>query len=176
MGNQQEQFSKPAKDEPIRILVADDDLSTLMIFEMFALLASKNLQTRLKGNLEITKVSSGNQALDAIHSQPFDIAIFDMNMPDTDGHEILYKLKASSESSASLLSRCKYFAMSSTSKEFYEKRGVNFEESERMGASKNLNDKKPQNENIHFSGYIQKPFKPNDIEYFIESQIAESIH
>jgi PAS domain S-box-containing protein len=64
--------------EGLRVLVADDDLSVCQ---------SVGEILRARGS-EVTMVSSGRQAEQALERQPFDLVLSDVVMPDIDGYDL----------------------------------------------------------------------------------------
>jgi signal transduction histidine kinase/ActR/RegA family two-component response regulator len=64
------------------ILVADDDAISRKI--------SKALLTRLGYRVEI--VTNGREALEALRTKPFDVALLDIQMPDLDGYSLAREL------------------------------------------------------------------------------------
>jgi len=65
------------------ILIADDDLVTAVI-----------LRHMLEPEYRITLVENGQLALEALAHESFDLAIIDINMPITDGFEVLKAIRA----------------------------------------------------------------------------------
>ncbi|MBZ0243636.1 MAG: response regulator, partial [Bacteroidales bacterium] len=70
--------------DKIRILWADDEIDLLKPHIMFL---------EQKG-YELVAVNNGDEALDFIREQPFDIIFLDENMPGLSGIETLEKIKA----------------------------------------------------------------------------------
>lgn len=70
-------------NDTIRVLVADDEIE-------FATTLSIRLKMR---DFETTVASSGNEALEKIDSEDFDVVILDLKMPDLDGLEVLARLR-----------------------------------------------------------------------------------
>lgn len=66
-----------------RVLIVDDDPSIVMALEY--LMRSKGLDVGIARN--------GNEALDAMENQPFDLVLLDITMPDVDGFEICESIK-----------------------------------------------------------------------------------
>ncbi|MBW4520491.1 MAG: response regulator [Scytolyngbya sp. HA4215-MV1] len=66
------------------ILVVDDD-------EMIRLYFSRQLQ---RENHMVTLAASGEQAIQALHNQPFDLVLLDILMPGVSGYQLLAQLKA----------------------------------------------------------------------------------
>ena len=74
---------EPQKKEPIRVLIADDEIEFI-----------STLEARLKlRNFETTTVSSGIAALKAIEKDPPDVLLLDLKMPDLNGLEVLAQVK-----------------------------------------------------------------------------------
>jgi len=73
-------------DEPVRILVADDD-PTLCEF------ASVHLATP---TATIVTAPNGAAALEALRDAPFDLAVLDIEMPELNGFELLARIRADS--------------------------------------------------------------------------------
>ncbi len=77
-------FPKPTPDSPLRVLVIDDE---------------KNIRATLSLCLEqagcqVTAVSSGESALDALTQQAYDLAFLDVRLGDTSGLDLIPKLIA----------------------------------------------------------------------------------
>lgn len=67
----------------IRLLLVDDEEGYVHV-----------LANRLaKRNIEVTKSYSGQQAIQALRKQDFDVAVLDLKMEDMDGIEVLKILK-----------------------------------------------------------------------------------
>ncbi len=70
-------------DQPIRVLVAEDEANL-----------GELLQSYLAGRgHRVTITLDGRAALDALHSQPFDVALLDIVMPKLDGLEVLRQVR-----------------------------------------------------------------------------------
>ena len=70
-------------DQPIRVLVAEDEANL-----------GELLQSYLAGRgHRVTVTPDGRSALDALHSQPFDVALLDIVMPKLDGLEVLRQVR-----------------------------------------------------------------------------------
>ena len=69
---------------PRRILVIDDSVDFLKALEI-------RLQTE---GFEVSTASSGQEGLEAIARQPFDLILLDMLMPEKDGVTIYQELRA----------------------------------------------------------------------------------
>jgi signal transduction histidine kinase len=67
-----------------RVLVVDDEMAT-------RLHVSRQLQQH---NYIVTMAENGNQALDLVRSQPFDLLLLDIVMPDMSGYRLLELIKA----------------------------------------------------------------------------------
>ena len=67
----------------IKILICDDEVQFL---ESIA----KRLELR---DFDVTKASSGNQAVEAARGGKFDLALLDLKMPGMDGRQVLEMLK-----------------------------------------------------------------------------------
>lgn len=63
----------------IRLLLVDDEVGYLEVL-------SKRLTKR---NLDVTTASTGQQAIQLLRRNPFDVAVVDLKMTDMDGIEIL---------------------------------------------------------------------------------------
>ena len=74
-------------DEPVRILVVDDD-PTLRE------LASAHLSTPAA---TIVTAADGAAGLDALRATPFDLAVLDIEMPRLDGFDLLARIRADAE-------------------------------------------------------------------------------
>ncbi len=73
------------EDRPKRVLVAEDNGATRMI--LCALLRASRFA--------VTEVRNGEEALTALGaSEPFDLAIVDLSMPEVDGHELFRRVRA----------------------------------------------------------------------------------
>lgn len=70
---------------PLKILVLDDDKSTVLFIE--------NVIARSKVECLIYSAGNGAAALDLIKSDQFDIAFIDIWLPDMNGLEILDRIK-----------------------------------------------------------------------------------
>jgi len=70
--------------QPARLLVADDN-------KVNRLLLARSLE--LQGH-HVTLVENGRLALDRLASEPFDLLLLDIEMPELDGFEVLARLKA----------------------------------------------------------------------------------
>ncbi|HVL88746.1 MAG TPA: response regulator transcription factor [Actinomycetota bacterium] len=68
---------------PARILVVDDDPAVREY-------ASTTLES---AGFAVTDVASGEQALDAMREQPFDVIVLDKAMPGMDGDEVARRLR-----------------------------------------------------------------------------------
>ena len=70
-------------DHPIRVLIAEDEANL-----------GELLQSYLAGRgHRVTVTLDGREALDALHSQPFDVALLDIVMPKHDGLEVLRQVR-----------------------------------------------------------------------------------
>jgi two-component system response regulator AtoC len=70
-------------DQPIRVLIAEDEANL-----------GELLQSYLAGRgHKVTVTLEGRAALDALHSQPFDVALLDIVMPKLDGLEVLRQVR-----------------------------------------------------------------------------------
>src|SRR5205823_5635330 len=66
-----------------RILVVEDDSGT-----------ADSLDTELRGeNVEIHRVTTAKEALEAVKNSPYSCLILDISRPDTDGLEFLQSLR-----------------------------------------------------------------------------------
>jgi adenylate cyclase len=70
--------------EPASILVVDDDAVTRSML-------TRSLEQ--EGHL-VTTAKDGGQGLDLLRSQPFDVVLLDVLMPDPDGYKVLEQIKA----------------------------------------------------------------------------------
>ncbi len=68
------------------ILVVDDDLLNRLVL-------STNLQEQ---GYEVAMAENGRQALDILSSQPFDVVLLDLVMPELDGFQVLEHMKRDS--------------------------------------------------------------------------------
>jgi DNA-binding NtrC family response regulator len=71
------------KSDPLRLLLIDDEKS-------FVNILTKRFQRR---NIQVTKAYSGAEAIQALRSSEFDVAVLDLKMEDMDGIEVLKILK-----------------------------------------------------------------------------------
>jgi DNA-binding NtrC family response regulator len=70
-------------EQPIRVLIAEDEANL-----------GELLQSYLAGRgHRLTVTLDGRAALDALHSQPFDVALLDIVMPKLDGLEVLRQVR-----------------------------------------------------------------------------------
>ena len=70
-------------EQPIRVLIAEDEANL-----------GELLQSYLAGRgHKITVTLDGRAALDALHSQPYDVALLDIVMPKLDGLEVLRQVR-----------------------------------------------------------------------------------
>ena len=74
----------PVTENPIRVLLVDDEED---LVEFLARLL-------LKRGCTVTATNSGPEAIEAVDSQIFDVAIVDLKMPQMDGIEVLQKIRA----------------------------------------------------------------------------------
>ena len=71
------------RNQPIRVLIAEDEANL-----------GELLQSYLAGRgHRVTVTLDGRDALDALHSQPFDVALLDIVMPKLDGLEVLRQVR-----------------------------------------------------------------------------------
>tara|TARA_Y100001934_G_scaffold246101_1_gene304851 strand:- start:201 stop:557 length:357 start_codon:yes stop_codon:yes gene_type:complete len=71
----------------MRILLADDEPAVRRLY-----------QQMLEGNgFEVEAAIDGQEALDMVTSDSFDLMILDLNMPRLDGFEVMYKLKGADQ-------------------------------------------------------------------------------
>ena len=66
-------------DEPLKLLLVDDEKG-------FVEIMSKRLSKR---NIQVTKVLSGIEGIQALRGEDFDVAVLDLKMEDMDGLEVL---------------------------------------------------------------------------------------
>jgi DNA-binding NtrC family response regulator len=71
------------KPDPLRLLLVDDEKS-------FVNILAKRFQRR---NIKVTKAYSGADAIQALRTDEFDVAVLDLKMEDMDGIEVLKILK-----------------------------------------------------------------------------------
>lgn len=69
----------PARGKMSRILVIDDSLSALQVIEMILVEAGYEART----------CSGGKRALELLDSEPFDLIVTDIYMPELDGLEVI---------------------------------------------------------------------------------------
>lgn len=70
-------------EQPIRVLIAEDEANL-----------GELLQSYMAGRgHKVTVTLDGRAALDALHSQPFDVALLDIVMPKLDGLEVLRQVR-----------------------------------------------------------------------------------
>jgi DNA-binding NtrC family response regulator len=66
-------------EQKIRLLLVDDEIAYLNV-----------LSNRLsKRNIEVSKASSGSEAIQILRKNEFDVAVVDLKMEDMDGIEVL---------------------------------------------------------------------------------------
>ena len=71
--------NEPLKESPIRLLLVDDEVGYVNV-----------LSNRLsKRNFEVSKATSGTEALRILRRKTFDVAVLDLKMEDMDGIEVL---------------------------------------------------------------------------------------
>jgi DNA-binding NtrC family response regulator len=73
----------PLQEEPIRLLLVDDEKGYVHVL-------SNRLSRR---NIDVKKTYSGQEAIQALRGQDFDVAVLDLKMEDMDGIEVLKILK-----------------------------------------------------------------------------------
>ena len=71
------------KSDPLRLLLVDDEKN-------FVNILAKRFQRR---NIKVTKAYSGADAIQALRTDEFDVAVLDLKMEDMDGIEVLKILK-----------------------------------------------------------------------------------
>jgi DNA-binding response OmpR family regulator len=71
---------------PVRILVVDDEPETVGLIEI----------TLKPAGFLIEKVFSGEEAIERIRSESFDLLLLDVMMPEVDGFEVIERLQAES--------------------------------------------------------------------------------
>ena len=72
----------------MRILLADDEPTVQRLYRQM-----------LEGSgFEVEAASDGQETLDKVTSEPFDLVILDLNMPRLDGFEVLEKMKEAGKS------------------------------------------------------------------------------
>ena len=77
--------AKKIKDMQYKVLIVDDSkLARMVMASAFR---------RLRPDWELIEASNGEDALDALSSQPIDIALVDFNMPGIDGLELVAKIR-----------------------------------------------------------------------------------
>jgi len=65
-----------------KILVVDDDLTTIALISLY-----------LAGHgHEVTTATNGKEALALLHTEPFEVLITDIIMPEMDGYDLLIRL------------------------------------------------------------------------------------
>ncbi len=69
----------------LKTLVVDDNEINLFVVEKFL----------KKAGIDVYKAQSGDEALDALNAQKFDIILMDLNMPVMDGYETAEKIRNS---------------------------------------------------------------------------------
>lgn len=69
--------------KPITILIADDEAE---IAELIAIHLERE-------GYHTVKASNGRAAMQAVQSQPVDLAILDIMMPELDGHEVTRQIR-----------------------------------------------------------------------------------
>src|SRR5262249_2915700 len=72
-----------AMSDRARVLVADDEVSIRFVVR----------ETLESAGHEVVEASSGEAALQALQTQPFDIAFFDIRMPGPSGLELLDQMR-----------------------------------------------------------------------------------
>jgi signal transduction histidine kinase/CheY-like chemotaxis protein len=108
----------------LRILLAEDNAINMMI-------ARKFLQ---KWDVEITEATDGAKALAEFERQPFDILLFDLEMPGIDGYAAIQKIRQSNSQIPAIAFTASLFE---NMRQHLQHKG--------------------------FNDYIQKPFRPEDL-------------
>lgn len=70
-------------NSPKNILIADDHPQVLKLFKRLL----------IKGGYSVTAVDSGAEALNILNNQPVDLLLLDLEMPQTDGFDILRNVR-----------------------------------------------------------------------------------
>ncbi len=79
--------AKKIKDMQYKALIVDDSkLARMVMASAFR---------RLRPDWELIEASNGEDAINALSSQPIDIALVDFNMPGIDGLELVAKIRKS---------------------------------------------------------------------------------
>jgi len=71
----------------MKILIVDDDLDMMMITERWL----------TKAGYEVVKAASGQEAVDILKKEDFDLVLLDYSMPDMDGKDTLIAIRKDNE-------------------------------------------------------------------------------
>ena len=68
----------------VRLMIVEDDTS----------LATGLMRALANEGYEVTAAASGEEALERVRSEPFDLLVLDIGLPGIDGFEVLRRLRA----------------------------------------------------------------------------------
>ena len=71
----------------MKILIVDDDLDMIMITERWL----------TKAGYEVSRAASGQEAVDILKKEDFDLVLLDYSMPDMDGKDTLIAIRKDNE-------------------------------------------------------------------------------
>lgn len=71
----------------MKILIVDDDLDMMMITERWL----------TKAGYEVSRAASGQEAVDILKKEDFDLVLLDYSMPDMDGKDTLIAIRKDNE-------------------------------------------------------------------------------
>ena len=71
----------------MKVLIVDDDLDMMMITERWL----------TKAGYEVSRAASGQEAVDILKKEDFDLVLLDYSMPDMDGKDTLIAIRKDNE-------------------------------------------------------------------------------
>jgi DNA-binding response OmpR family regulator len=82
--NQATMGARPGAMPAVRLMIVEDDTS----------LATGLMRALANEGYEVTAAASGEEALERVRSEPFDLLVLDIGLPGIDGFEVLRRLRA----------------------------------------------------------------------------------
>jgi two-component system OmpR family response regulator len=76
--------ARPGAMPAVRLIIVEDDTS----------LATGLMRALANEGYEVTAAASGEEALERVRSEPFDLVVLDIGLPGIDGFEVLRRLRA----------------------------------------------------------------------------------